>query len=345
MKGPLSIGVLGAGEWGPNLLRAFRQNDDCRVLWVCDPDPTRLDWVRPRFPEVEAVHDSSAALLRRDTDAVAICTPTESHYRLCRQALEAGKHVFVEKPMACSFAEAKALVDLAARVRRKLMVGHVFLFHPGIRAVQRLLTEGVLGRPLYFSSERSHFGPVRADVSVLWDLAPHDLAVMRALFAEMPVSARAHGLSFLPGGEADTALVELRWASGLVAHARLSWMEPRKIRRTMLLGDKRGVVFEEEGGEYRVKLFTPGAGVQGSPNGLMAYREALRGEGENVEMVSEEPLGLECGAFVDWVRHGTPQASAGEAGADVVLLLEYLQRSMERDGEALDLSEAWEGIR
>ncbi len=336
---PLAIGLLGAGEWGPNLLRAFRDRDDCRVLWVCDRDRSRLDWVRPRFPEVEALEDYHAALLRSDTQAVAICTPTESHFRLCREALAAGKHVFVEKPMACSYAEAKVLVDLAARMQRKLMVGHVFLFHPGIQTVHRLLTEGALGRPLYYSSERSHFGPVREDVSVLWDLAPHDLSVLSLFFPEPPTQAKAHGLSLLPGGAVDTAWMELRWDSGLVAHARMSWIDPRKVRRTMILGTRRAVVFEETAGEFSVRLFAPSGVVDPSPLGLMAYREAFRGPGETVAVEhGDEPVGVDCAAFVNWIRQGVPQFSGGDLGAEVVYLIERLQSSMAREGEAMDLS-------
>ncbi len=339
MRDPLSIGVLGAGEWGPNLLRAFHERSDCRVTWVCDRDPSRLDWVRPRFPQVDALHDFQKALTRSDTDAVAICTPTESHYRLCRQALEAGKHVFVEKPMACSYADAKALVALAARLGRKLMVGHVFLFHPGIRAVHELLQEGVLGEPLYYASERSHFGPVRDDVSVLWDLAPHDLAVMRLLFPESPIRAKAHGLSLLPGGPADAAWMELRWRSGLVAHARMSWIDPRKVRRTMLVGSHKAVVFEEEAGEFSVRLYSPSETAQGSPRGLMAYRESLKGPGERLVLSkAQPPLGIECGAFVDWIRKGVPQFSCGDLGAEVVYLLEGLERSLAAEGAEIDLA-------
>jgi predicted dehydrogenase len=321
----LRIGLLGAGEWGPNLLRAFRDRPDCEVLWVCDRNPSRLDWVGPRFPEVERILDSRAALLTR--------------FELCRQALEAGKHVFVEKPLACSYTEAKILVELAARARRKLMVGHVFLFHPAMRAIQRLLDQGVLGRPLFFSSERTNFGPVREDVSVLWDLAPHDLAVLRYLVPELPSEARATGHSILPGAPSDVVDLELRWASGLVAQSRLSWINPRKVRRTLLLGSRRGVRFEEEEGKFSVRLFTPGAPIEaGSSQGLMGYREPLRGEGEPVAVPEETAVGLECGAFVDWVQREVPQCSSGDLGAEVVYLLERLEQSLSLGGETVLLA-------
>jgi predicted dehydrogenase len=338
MNDPLRIGLMGAGEWGPNLLRAFLGRKDCRVLWVCDNDPRRLDWLRPRFPGVEALGDEGFALSRADTDAVAICTPTESHFRLCHAALTAGKHVFVEKPMACSYTEARQLVDLAVDTDRKLMVGHVFLFHPGIRSVKQLLDEGTLGRPLYFSSVRSHFGPVREDVSVLWDLAPHDLAVLRFLIPEFPKSARATGFSLGPGLRPDSAFAELRWGSGLVAQMQMSWLESRKVRRTTLIGTRRAVVFEEEGGEVSVRLFEPNGTVKGSAQGLMSYREALRGPGEKVPLGDwVEPVGIECGAFVDWVSREVPQFSCGTLGAEVVYLLEGLERSLEARGAAVPL--------
>jgi predicted dehydrogenase len=318
----LRVALLGAGRWGPNLLRALSAQPGVTVSWVVDPLQARLDAVAPRCPGAHCSTDADAALCAPDVDAVVIATPTSTHAALVRRALEAGKHVLVEKPLATRHDDAVALAGLAARVGRTLMVGHVYLFHPAVQAVKALCDGGAVGAVRALRFERTNLGPVRADVDAAWDLAAHDLSIADAWLGASPLSVSATGACLLAPGRADAVAATLRYASGQVVQLHVGWLEPTKTRRATVVGDRAMVRFEEFGTEARVTLYERGA-----PGDVVRD-----GPERAVPVEPGEPLALEVAHFVECATTGRPPVCDGARAARVVRVLEAVSRSMARGG-------------
>jgi predicted dehydrogenase len=318
----LRVALLGAGRWGPNLLRALSAQPGSTVTWVVDPVEARLAAVSPRCPGARCSTDADAALSAPDVDAVVIATPTSTHAALVRRALEAGKHVLVEKPFTTRHDDAVALAELAARAGRTLMVGHVYLFHPAVRAVKGLCDGGALGAVRALRFERTNLGPVRPDVDAAWDLAAHDLAIADEWLGASPVTVSASGACLLTPGRADAVSATLRYASGPVVQLHVGWLEPTKTRRATVVGERAMVRFEELGAEARVTWYE--RGVEG---------DVVRDGPERVvPFAAGEPLALEVAHFVECASTGRRPACDGARAAKVVRVLEALSRSMARGG-------------
>jgi predicted dehydrogenase len=251
---PAGVAVIGLGYWGPNLLRVLADKSEAEVRWICDLDSDRLQVFGRRYPAVNTTLDVDEVLADPDVEAVLIATPVHTHYELAARALAAGKHVFVEKPLAPSSALADELAETALERDRILMCGHTFVYSPPVQAIKRMIEAGQLGAIYFISSSRVNLGLHQRDVSVIWDLGPHDFSILLYWLSEMPTKVRAVGRDSIVKGIADVAFVSLMFASGIVANVELSWLAPSKLRRTVLVGSERMVTYDD-GAVEPVRLF------------------------------------------------------------------------------------------
>ena len=330
-QAPLKLGLVGYGYWGPNLLRNFAATPGVVPTTLADQDPARLAKAKMQYPALDAVTDVDKLLGSDDVDAVAIATPVSTHFPVAKRALECGKHVLLEKPMTATVQEAEELVALAAQKKLTLMVDHTFLYNPAIRAIKNLITSGGLGEMLYYDSTRINLGLFQRDVSVIWDLGPHDFSIMDYLVGKTPTSVTALGSNF--GRDmASVAFVVAKFSDRTLAHFHLNWMSPTKVRRIIVGGAQKMVVYDMGMPEEQVKIYDKGVDFiarEGVHQTLVQYRI---GDMYAPQIPTTEPLGLMCREFADAIREGRPALTDGQAGLRVVRLLTAAERSLEREG-------------
>jgi predicted dehydrogenase len=327
----LTVGLIGLGYWGPNLLRVLADDDSVAVRWICDRDQERLARCARRYPASRPTTRVEQLLEDPELDAVVIATPVSTHFELGAASLAAGKHTFVEKPLAPSAALAGDLMARAARAGRTLMCGHTFLYSPPVRAVRRMLDSGALGEVYFASSSRVNLGPYRSDVSVVWDLGPHDFSILIHWFGEPPATVRAIGRDALASGIADVAFIAMTFACGVVANVELSWLAPSKFRRTVLVGSEKMLVYSD-GAPEPIRLFDRGI-VLRAPQ-THSYRT---GDVVSPTVEAGEPLAAELADFVRAARDGDPMHAQLALALDVVRTTEAAQRSLEQGGANVDL--------
>jgi len=340
----LRIGMLGVGHWGPNLVRNFHENPQCSVEWVCDVDPVRLSRLTEKYPALKTTQSWENVIHSDSVDAVVISTPTASHYSIAKLALEKGKHVFVEKPIATSPQEALHLHLLAEQRGLKLMVGHIFLFNPAVQFIKGVLDNNGLGQIYYLYSQRTNLGPIRADVNALWDLAPHDIAVLIYLLGNLPLDVSARGSSFINPPVADIVFANLRFPNQIFANLHLSWLDPKKDRELVIVGSEKMLVFNDLDTEQPVRIFDKTVGPALSEgrvaDTLVLFRKSiLEGNCFIPKIDPGEPLSLECRAFIDLVLHNKPQPSTSWLGYQVVQVLDRISTSMAREGAPTSLTD------
>jgi predicted dehydrogenase len=326
--GSVRIGLVGLGYWGPNLARNFGVLPGAELTWLCDSDPERLAKTAARHPGVRTTTELDDLLADDELEAIVVATPVVTHPELSRLALEAGKHVFVEKPMALLESEAEELVALAEERDLVLMPGHLLLYHPGVRMLKELVVRGELGDVLYVYGNRQNLGQVRKDENALGSLGAHDLAVILYLLDEEPVECHAHGESFLREGVEDVVFCFLRFPSGKVAHMHLSWLDPHKMRRMTVVGTSKMAVFDDMELERKVTVYDKAAE---QPLGTYGEWQTRTGDIFVPRVANDEPLRVECGHFLGLVRGEGDRFEAARAGLAVVRVLEQLQRSLERE--------------
>jgi predicted dehydrogenase len=337
--GPVGVAVVGLGYWGPNLLRVLADNTDAEVRWICDLDHERLTRYRARYPATRVTTHVARVLADPSVDAVIIATPVHTHYELAAQALRAGKHAFVEKPLAPSSALADDLAALAAERGRTLMCGHTFIYSPPVRAVKRMLEAGTLGDIYFISSSRVNLGLHQRDVSVIWDLGPHDFSILLYWLSELPTSVRAVGRDSIVKGIADVAFVSLSFASGIVANVELSWLAPSKLRRTVVVGSERMVIYDD-GASEPVRLFDRGV-VYRDPETFGEYHLSYRsGDILSPTIETYEPLGLELADFIKAARTEEPMGFHTALARSVVRIVEAADRSLMAGGREISLDPA-----
>jgi predicted dehydrogenase len=333
---PVGVAVVGLGYWGPNLLRVLADNPDVEVRWICDLDRERLAKLGRRYPAARTTTQVLRVLNDADVEAVIIATPVHTHYDLAAQVLLAGKHAFVEKPLAQSSALADDLVGLAHERQLTLMAGHTFVYSPPVRAVKRMLEAGTLGDIYFISSSRVNLGLHQRDVSVIWDLGPHDFSILLYWLSELPTSVRAVGRDSIVKGIADVAFVSMNFASGIVANVELSWLAPSKLRRTVLVGSKSMVIYDD-GASEPVRLFDRGV-VYRDPETFGEYHLSYRsGDILSPKIESYEPLGLELGDFVKAIRADDRMEFHTALARSVVRIVEAADRSLLSGGREVKL--------
>ncbi len=324
---PLRIGVAGLGYWGPNLARNFASLAGCELAWCCDPSAQARARAAAQFPGARMTEDLEELLRDPSLDAIALATPVPAHADQAARVLEAGKHCFVEKPLAQSVLDAERAVAAAAATDRVLMVGHLLEYHPGVQALKELADAGELGeRIFYIYSNRLNLGKLRADENALWSLGAHDVSVVLYLAGEEPAEAVAHGECYVREGIEDVVFCFLRFRSGLTAHLHLSWLDPHKERRFTVVGSRRMATFDDMALEGKVAVYD-----KGFDEDARGYGEYITRSGEIrfLRVANVEPLRVECEHFVDSIRRGIPPRSDGASGVRVVRVLEALQRSLD----------------
>lgn len=335
----LKIAVVGAGRWGPNLVRNFHAADASEVAVVVDPDASRRALVTERFADVRCVASVELALEDDSVDAVVIASPTATHVDVARRALEAGKHVLVEKPMALDVESADALITLAAERQRVLMVGHVFLYNRAVREVKRLLDAGELGDARYLSMVRTNLGPVRSDVSAGWDLAAHDISIANYWLDAEPVGVSAVGGAWLQPGVHDALFATLRYPGEVLVNLHVSWLNPRKVRDITLVGTKKMLTFDDLNLDAPLTLYANDADDEpGFVDTFASFQASVRVGAVSVPAVTAgEPLREECAAFLSAITTGEPPLADGANGRAVVRVLAALQRSADERGAEVPL--------
>jgi len=325
------LAVVGLGYWGPNLARNFDRLPEAELAWLCDASESARARLADAFPDARLTGDLDQLLADGELDAVAVATHVPSHAELARRVLEAGKHCFVEKPLAQSVAEAEAVVDAAADAGRVLMVGHLLEYHPGVERLRDLIDAGELGDVRYVYSNRLNLGKLRQDENALWSLGAHDVSVLLALAGEEPYECRAVGESYVNEGVEDVVFAYLRFPSGLAAHMHLSWLDPHKERRFTVVGSKRMATFDDMELERKVTVYD-----KGFDEDFASYGEyiARSGDSHSYRISNEEPLRIECRHFLERVRDGGRPRSGAESGLRVVRVLEALHRSLEESSRA-----------
>jgi predicted dehydrogenase len=333
---PVRVAVVGLGYWGPNLVRNFFEIPEAELVAVCDLDADRLDRVRRRYPDIRRTTSYAELLEDPAIEAVAIATTVSSHFALTREALEAGKHVLVEKPMASSSREAAELVALAERRGLVLMPGHTFLYSPPVNVVHDLIWSGGLGEIYFISSSRVNLGLHQPDVSVVWDLGPHDFSILRYWLGERPSSVSATSRGCVLPTMPDVAFVNLCFPGGAIANVHLSWLAPTKLRQTVVVGSEKMVVYDDTSREP-VRIHDSGV-VLDDPESFGEYRLTYRtGPIVSPPIDATEPLALELVDFARAVREdGVPQSSAA-LGRDVVMVVEAVDESLAAAGASVEV--------
>lgn len=330
---PLAIGVLGCGHWGPNHVRVFSQLRDSVVTAFADPDPKRLAAISAQFPEATGFADYTELLATAKVDAVAICVPTRLHFEVAKAALEAGKHVLCEKPLTADVAEAEELDRIATARGLILMTGHVFLFNPGILKVRALLTAGEPGRVHYMRALRTNLGPIRRDVNAVYDLASHDIAIFNFLLDAEPTTVSAVGAAFLQDGIEDVAFVTLKYPNGVIANIQVSWLDPKKLREIVVVGDKKMIVWDELALAGPVSIYDKTV-VKEEYYDSFGQFQLLAREGDLTipRVPPQEPLKMQDQWFLDCIRTGKIELSDGRFSIGVVKVLAAIEKSLKAGG-------------
>ena len=327
------IAVVGAGFWGPNLVRAFTAQR--AELQVCDADPGRLSWIGSRFPHAKLVNDYDA-VLNSDVEGIVLATPVTTHYDLARKALEAGKHVFVEKPLTASVEEARRLVDLSERIGRHIMVGHTLEYSPPVMKVAEIVRSGDLGQIFFVSSQRVNLGVSRPNTSVIWELAPHDLSIIFNWLDEAPTMISALGKDYSKRGVTDVAFISIEFGSGVVAHLEVSWLAPSKLRRTTVVGAKKMVVYDDTELD-KVRIYDRGSDPK-EHESFGEFQLAHRtGDIISPRLATDEPIALQTAEFLRVVEQNSRPRTDGRNGLRVVEALAAATRSIEEGGAPVRL--------
>jgi len=329
---PVRVGVVGAGHWGPNLIRNFYELPEADLRMVCDLDQERLDHIQQRYPEVLTSKDSKS-ILETDVEAVVIATPVSTHYPLAMEYLRADKHVLVEKPLTTSVPEAREIVETGFAMDKLVMTGFTFLFNPAVRALKEIIESGEIGDVYYINGTRVNLGLYQPDVNVVWDLAPHDVSLLQYVLGLDPVAVSSRGGMFVRPSVCDVAYLTLHFPNSILADLRVSWLDPCKIRRITIVGSKKMIVYDDIEPVNKVVIYDKGVDVQPYTDTLEEFHLAYRyGEEKPFPIEWDEPLKLECLHFLRCIRENTPVCSDGIRGLKVVQVLDAAQDSLVNGG-------------
>lgn len=339
MTNRINIGVVGCGYWGPNLIRNFRALDDCQMKVMCDVDENRLRHLRSLYPEVEGATSFPSIVARPDLDAIAIATSVRSHYPLAKAVLQSGKHVLIEKPMACSLAECEELISIAAAQGVVLMIGHTFLYSAAVRKIKEIVDNHDIGDLRYISARRLNLGLFQRDINVAWDLAPHDISIILYIMQEQPHSLNCRGAAHITSGIEDVTSMTLHFSKERSALIHSSWHDPRKVREMTIVGSKRMIVYDDIAAQEKVKIFDVRVERPPHYDSFAAFHYAYHyGDTYSPYVKQDEPLRTECQHFIDCIRQDATPLTSGENGMNVVRILEASTVSIKQLGAPVSLS-------
>jgi predicted dehydrogenase len=335
----LKVGVIGYGYWGPNLVRNFVESEHTQVAGVADLSDRRLGLIKARYPGIETTRDARELISNPQVDAIVVATPVSTHFDLAMQALQAGKHVLVEKPLTSTSAQAVQLIEEAATKKLVLMVDHTFVYTSAVRKIRELVLNGELGQPYYYDSVRINLGLFQHDVNVIWDLAVHDLSILQYVLPGDPVAVSATGMSHVAGEAENIAYLTLFFKDNLIAHIHVNWLAPVKIRRTLIGGSRRMLIYDDVEGSEKVKVYDKGIQITDSPESVYQLRINYRaGDMWAPRLDNTEALRVEVQEFVDAIKVGRRPLTDGDAGLRVVRILEAATQSMALRGQVVELS-------
>jgi len=335
----VGIAVIGYGYWGPNLVRNFADSQDAAVVAVGDLSSTRLDVAARRYPGIRTTTNVRALLTDPSVDAVAIATPVRDHFELALAALRAGKHVLVEKPMTETSEQARRLIDEAARRRLVLMVDHTFVYTPAVQKIRDIVAAKTLGTIYYYDSIRVNLGLFQRDVNVIWDLAVHDFAIIDYALAERPLAVSANGASHVPESPENIAYITVFYESGMIGHINVNWLAPVKVRKTLIGGSEKMIVFDDLEPSEKLKIYDKGVTVRDDPERLKQMLIGYRaGDMWAPQIATREALSTEVEHFLGCIKSGAAPITDGNAGLRVVELLEATTRSMQRRGDPVEFA-------
>ncbi|HEX8070901.1 MAG TPA: Gfo/Idh/MocA family oxidoreductase [Pyrinomonadaceae bacterium] len=338
-----TVGVIGCGYWGPNLIRNFVENERATVRWICDVDAQRLREIGRRYPAARTTTEAAQLFADPALDAVVIVTPIATHYRFAKAALEAGKHVLVEKPFTASVAEGAELVRLAEARGLTLMLDHTFVYTGAVRKIKEIVESGEIGDLLYFDSVRINLGLFQRDINVVWDLAPHDIAIMDFIVGREPVALTATGSCHIEQGIENIAYVMLRFADQFIAHFHFNWLAPVKLRRALIAGSRKMIVYDDIEPTEKVRVYDKGvtaSRIEAATDKEAAYRTLVSYRTGDVwvpKLDSTEALSHVCAEFLEAIRHRRRPLTDGTDGLRVVRLLEAAQASINQGGRLIEL--------
>ncbi len=339
MTDQIKVGVVGCGYWGPNLIRNFRSLPDCQLKLMCDVNESRLKHLRSLYPEVKGETDFNHVLNGAGLDAVVIATAVKLHFPMAKASLLAGKHTFVEKPMASSAGECQELIDIARQKGLVLMTGHTFLYSPAVRKIKEIVDKGDIGEIRYISARRLNLGLFQKDINVAWDLAPHDISIILHIMEEFPVTVNCRGSAHITPGIEDVTTMCLSFRKQRTAIIHSSWLDPRKIREMTIVGSKRMVVYDDVAPLEKIRIFD--ARVERPPHydTFAEFHYAYHyGDMYAPYIKQEEPLKTECQHFLDCIRESRNPLTGGERGLELVRILEASSQSLKLGGGPVDFA-------
>ena len=345
MSSPLSVGVIGCGYWGPNLVRNFRAVPNCQVKAMCDLNPGRLAHMRTLYPEIDGMSDYEQFLNGIGLDAVIVATPVKQHFVLAKASLLAGKHTFIEKPMASSAAECEELIDIAKRNGLVLMVGHTFLYSAPVRKIFDIIQAGDIGDIRYINSRRLNLGLFQNDINVAWDLAPHDISIILHILGEFPLTVNCQGNAHVTANIEDVTNMSLTFRQKRFATIQSSWLEPRKVREMTIVGTRRMIVYDDLQAHEKIKIYDVRVERPPHYDTFAEFHYSYHyGDSYIPHIKQEEPLRALCQHFVDCIENGAKPVTGGQAGLELVRILEAASLSLKTNGSPVTFSSSHEAV-
>ena len=335
----IRVAIIGCGHWGPNYIRNFKDILDSDVTWCCDSDTERLKNIGNRFPEINTTTKDLDIVENNDIDAVIVATPASTHYEIVKTCLQAGKHVLVEKPITTNIEHAEHLVEITENTNRILMVGHIFLYNSGIQKMKEYITKGDFGQIYYLYSTRTNLGPVRRDVNVAWDLAPHDVSIFGYLLNSQPLWVSATGTKALKNHNCDVSFITIGYPEDVIANIHVSWLDPNKVREIAVVGSQKRIIFNDLDTQEMIRIYEKGISCINQPNN---YGDFLRFSVRDGDIISpkidiNEPLKNQCQHFLDCIKNNSDPLTNAQNGMDIVKILSAIQKSLDRNGTTVEV--------
>lgn len=340
----VNIGIIGCGYWGPNLIRNLAQNPETKIKVLCDINKQRVMNIARYYPTAELTTDYKEVLKDSSLNAVVVATGAKAHYQIAKEALNRKKHTLVEKPLALKYIQARQLSELADKNKLVLMVSHTFLYNAAVKRVKEYIQDGQLGKVLYLYASRLNLGVIRRDVNALWNFAPHDVSIICYLLNSLPNKVSARGLKYIHKHLEDVVFIDMEFSDGVLAHIHLSWIDPRKVRETIVVGTKKMVIYDDTSSDAKLKIFEKGFDKVVGPNAIPGYEDygefqlQLR-DGDCIipKIDFKEPLREECDHFIECIKKGKRPLTDGKHATEVVRILEAAQKSIKNNGRKMKL--------
>jgi len=335
----IKVGVIGCGYWGPNLIRNFSSLSECKVKSICDIDPERLSHMKKLYPGVETSSDLEHITNDPEIDAIAIATPVYLHFEMAKKSLLAGKHTFIEKPMASSVAQCQELIQLAEKQKLTLMVGHTFIYTPAVRKIKEIIDSGEVGEIFYISSRRLNLGLFQKDINAAWDLAPHDIAIILFILQHPPISINCQGKAHVVQGIEDVINLSMNFSNGGFATIHSSWLDPLKIREMKFVGSKKMIVYDDTEPLEKIKIYDKRVEVPPHYDTFEEFQYSYHYGDMYAPFIKQvEPLKVQCNHFLECIKSGAKPDSSGLEGLKVVQILEAASESLKKGGAKVDIN-------